>query len=136
MPWLTRAHVEARFGADFVAQSEASDVDVPSILTDAEAEVDSYLARVVSLPLSTLPANIVRIGAIVARYNLLRRDVTEDHPAWIAYRQALRELEGIASGQIDLGLPPDPADAPPPGQPLVLARPAVFTATELGKMVL
>lgn len=134
MAWLTRTHLEDRFGVDFVAQLETDGADVAPSLSDAEAEVDSYLARVAVLPLAVVPDNLIRLAATIARYNLRRRDVAEDHPAYIAYRAALKELAAMAAGEISIGLPV--GDVATGSSFAVRSRPAAFSETTLGKMVI
>ena len=53
-----------------------------------------------------MPDAIARIAAQVARYNLWRRDVPADHPAYVSYKDALKYLGRIADGSMNLGLTP------------------------------
>lgn len=104
MIYLTRANLEARFGATLIADLETGGAVVADAIADASAEVDTYLAGRYTLPLASVPEAIARIAAQIARYNLWRRDVASDHPAYVAYRDALKDLAKIASGEINLGL--------------------------------
>lgn len=106
MSYLTRASLEARFGAPLIADLESGGAEVSDAIADAHAEVDTYLAGRYALPLAAVPDAIARIAAQIARYNLWRRDVAADHPAYVAYRDALKDLAKIADGTVNLGLTP------------------------------
>jgi phage gp36-like protein len=116
---LTQAELEARCGADDIARLADYDADggeqataIATALADAEAEVLGHIAIVASLPLpEPAPEILKRIAAAVARYNLHRRNIGEDHPAYLAYSQAVRELQAIAAGRIALPLPSTGANA-------------------------
>jgi phage gp36-like protein len=109
MSILTQAELEARLGADDIARLANRDAApgeeataIATALTDAEAEVLSYVRLVASLPLVDTPEVLKRICAVVARYNLWRRDTPADHPAYVSYRDSVRELRAIAAGEIAL----------------------------------
>jgi phage gp36-like protein len=106
MPYLTRANLEARFGTTLIADLETGGAVVADAIADASAEVDNYLASRYALPLASVPDAIARIAAQIARYNLWRRDVAADHPAYVAYKDALKDLAKIADGSMSLGLSP------------------------------
>ncbi len=109
MPILTRAEMESRLGESDIAlladRSGAGEDPgaVDAALRDAEAEVMGYvsIATSASVP-DPAPDILKRLVTIVARYNLWRREVAEDHPVYIAYRDAVRELREIAAGRIAL----------------------------------
>jgi phage gp36-like protein len=109
MPLLTQAELEARLGADDItrlanrdtATGEEASV-IATALADAESEVLGYVRLVAALPLVDVPEILKRICAVVARYNLWRRDTPADHPAYISYKDSVKELRAIASGQIAL----------------------------------
>lgn len=110
MPILTRAELETRLGAEAVEQ--LSDLEalgstnvarVQAAIDDAEAEVMGYVRAASTAPLpDPAPENLKRIAAIVAHYNLWRRQVDEQHPVYVAYRDAVRELRDIAAGRVTL----------------------------------
>lgn len=112
MAILTRAELEQRLGAEDIARladrdspagEDASVVD--AALSDAEAEVMAYVSMVTASPLpDPAPVVLKRITATVARYNLWRRDTRDDHPAYLAYRDAVDELKSISKGLIALPL--------------------------------
>ncbi len=107
MAILTQSELQSRLGADDLARLSNRDgaEDPQAIiiaLSDAEAEILGYVRLVAPLPLVDVPEILKRITAVVARYNLWRRDTPADHPAYIAYKDSVRELQAIASGQIAL----------------------------------
>ena len=131
MTYLTRANLEARFGATLIADLETGGAVVADAIADASAEVDTYLAGRYTLPLASVPDAITRIASQIARYNLWRRDVGSDHPAYVAYRDALKDLAKIADGSMNLGLSPL-GDAPTQeGGPSVSPNERVFDRSTL-----
>jgi len=104
MAWASRSDLESRFGSAAIADFEAGGASVADALSDAEAEAAGYIGRAVDLPLPIVPDTVRRIVCTLARYNLWRRDLHEDHPAYLAYKDALKELDAIASGRIVLPL--------------------------------
>lgn len=109
MALLTRAELESRLGADDIARLANRDTApgedataIATALSDAEAEILSYIRLVAPLPLADVPEILKRLCAVVARYNLWRRDTPADHPAYISYRDSVRELQAIAAGEIAL----------------------------------
>ena len=123
MPILTRAELETRLGAETVEQltdleatGAANPARVQAAIDDAEAEVMGYVRAATTAPLpDPAPENLKRLTAIVAHYNLWRRQVDEAHPVYIAYRDAVRELRDIAAGKAALLLEADSGNAVPGG---------------------
>ena len=109
MAILTQAELEARLGVDDLARLANRDATageeataITTALSDAEAEVLGYVRLVATLPLVDVPDILKRLTAVIARYNLWRRDTPADHPAYISYKDSVKELQAIASGQIAL----------------------------------
>lgn len=134
MSYLTRANLESRFGATLISDLESGGASVSDAISDACAEVDTYLASRYTLPLAVVPDAIARIAASIARYNLWRRDVGADHPAYVAYRDALRDCRAISSGEMLLGL--DAANEAPvaEGGPQIQANERVFSGGAEGSL--
>jgi phage gp36-like protein len=110
MTILTRAELETRLGAETVKQltdlenmGVANAARVDAALADAEAEVMGYVRAATSdaIP-DPAPSTLKRLVSIVAHYNLWNRACKEDSPVYIAYRDAVRELHGIATGKVVL----------------------------------
>lgn len=144
MPILTRAQLEARLGVQDVARLADRDNTagedtgvVDAALADAQAEVLGYVRMVTPAPMpDPAPAILQRLVAMVARYNLWRRDIPEDHPAYLAYTDAVKELQAIAKGHIALPLE-DPAqtNAATSGGGMAYAPGFTFTDTALAAML-
>lgn len=102
MTYATRTDLEERYGADELTQRESvlPAGAVVRALSDADAEVNSYVAGAYALPLNPVPTNIVRIAAAVARYRLLGDAATEQ--ARQDYEDAIRFLRDIQSGRATL----------------------------------
>lgn len=80
------------------------DVDlVADALQRASTEIDSYLVRF-SLPLTVVPDRLMELCCDMARYKLVGSDVTETDIVRTRYKDAVKALEGIRDGKIDIGL--------------------------------
>lgn len=112
MAWLKPGDLSNRFGAAEIQQLETGGASVASAIADAEAECEAWVGRLFALPIVTSGAMLTRIGSDVARYNLWRRSVKEDHHVYIAYRRAISDLEDAAAGRMTL---PGVVDAPTGG---------------------
>lgn len=84
---------------------------VDRAIADAEAEINMYLAGRHALPLASVPVMLTRIACDLAWCNL-HTVVPDDHPAALARKRRLAQLDGVANGKLSLGL--DAADVPVP----------------------
>lgn len=84
---------------------------VDRAIDDAGAEINLYLAGRHALPLTSVPVMLKRIACDLAWRNL-HTQVPDDHPAEKVRQSRLKQLDGIASGKLSLGL--DAADVPVP----------------------
>jgi len=116
MSYATQADLEARFGVDELTQlTDRAGAGVPDAtivaraLSDAAAEIDTYLASRYALPLSPVPTVLARIACDIARYRLWEDRASDEVRR--RYEDNVRLLEGIAKGVLSLGLPE--ADAAP-----------------------
>lgn len=140
---LTPDELRQRLGADDVATLANRDAApgeeiaaIDAALADAEAEVLSHVRMATPAPIpDPAPASIKRLCATLAHYNLYRRALPEDHPVYIAYRDAVRELRGIAKGLISLPLPGSQANAATAGTGVAFAPPRLLTDTTLARML-
>ncbi len=114
MAYATQADLERRFGAAEVADAGRRDPErIARALEDASAEIDAYLGRRYALPLSSVPAVIARIACDIARYRLWDDQAPDEVRR--RYEDALRFLERVARGEVEIGVPEpaaDPAAAP------------------------
>lgn len=136
MAWATRADLAARFSTSAIDEMESAGAIVAVALSDAEAEVAGYVGKAVALPLATVPDTLVRLVCIVARYNLWQRQLADDHPAYVAYREAVKELRDIADGRIILPINSGTGETTTDGTFAVKTRAPVFTDTVFAGMVL
>lgn len=88
---------------------QIDDTVIGMALADADDEIEPYIAARYTVPLATVPKSLVRIACSIARYRLYDEAV----PDRIAqdYKDAVRFLEGVAKGMLQLG--PDSAGAAP-----------------------
>jgi phage gp36-like protein len=138
MPYLDEAGYVARFGADELAQVQATDatIEFDVALADAEAIVDSYLAAVpsrswaVPLVVDPIPRRIVEITADLVRYELHAKAPTEEIKR--RRRQGLAFLEQLVAGKVAIvELVTIPTEAPAGSGILVESEPRVFDSTTL-----
>jgi len=117
MPYITQAELADRFGSDELIALADRDRDgvadaavIDQAITDAEAEIDGYLAVRYTVPLISASAGIKTICADIARYRMM-----DDRPldeAVKRYEAAVRFLRDVATGRASLGLT-SPSDAQP-----------------------
>ena len=107
MPYATLQDLVDRFGYEQLAQLSDRDagavideVVVSRALADADAEIDGYLAALYALPLTIVPALLVRMACDLARYRLFGDRVTEQVRQ--LYTDAVRDLKAIAIGAIKI----------------------------------
>lgn len=114
MTYATREDLEKRYGAAEIAQREAGLDDVTAVataLTDADALIDGYLVGRYTLPLTSIPSNLVQVAGAIARYNLLGEAATDR--ARIDFKDALTWLKDVEAGRVRLqSAAPLPANAP------------------------
>lgn len=72
-------------------------------LTDAQSEIDGYLAARYPLPLASVTPVLVRVAADIARYYLHDQAATD--LVVERYNAAVALLRNISSGKVTLGLP-------------------------------
>lgn len=143
MPLLSADELRQRLGADDVARladrdalpGEESAV-LAAALADAEAEVLGYVCMVTPLPVpDPAPAVLKRLCATLAHYNLHRRNLKEDHPVYIGWRDAVRELQAIAKGLVALPLPGTQSNAASAGAGAAYAPARYLTDAALAAML-
>ncbi|MES8308143.1 DUF1320 domain-containing protein [Cutibacterium acnes] len=98
-------------------------------LADAAAEIDSYLVGRYTLPLTPVPTVLARLACDIARYHLYDDRATEQVTQ--RYRDAIRFLEQVAKGAVQLGVVPDGTPAVPSAAPEFDAPLRVFDRTSL-----
>ncbi|OOF45616.1 hypothetical protein BKK51_05900 [Rodentibacter trehalosifermentans] len=75
-------------------------------LADSSSQIDGYLAARYTLPLATVPQNLVRLCCDLTRYRLASMSQVEITDEIIErYKLSLKELQDISTGKVSLGLP-------------------------------
>jgi len=105
------------------------DAVLAAALDDADAEINGYLQARYTLPLASVPLNIARMARDIARYRLYDDAVTD--AVQKRYDQAIKELERISKGIIQLGLDGNNHTVAATAQAATVADAPVFTPTSL-----
>lgn len=131
MPYTSLSALIDRYGeAELIQLTDragAGVVDedvVDRAIADADAEIDAYLAKRVSLPLASVPAVLDRTAAVLARYHLYNDAPTELVQS--QYDAALRLLRDVANGLVSLGPDGDGGAVPESAAPSYSQGTAVF----------
>jgi phage gp36-like protein len=106
---------------------------VNEAIAQADAEIDSYCGTKYAVPFSAVPDIVKKCSVDLAIYNLYSRRV-EEIPGTRAdrYKNAIRQLEGIAKGLISIGEDPAPAGASDSGAEVnVSSEDRIFTRDKL-----
>lgn len=109
--YATQQDIEDRYGKDallIVADADMDDeVDTEKVnkaLDDATDEINLYIGKRESLPLTQVPSVLKRLAVEIAFYFLSAEDgYTEEKRK--RYEDAKKTLADIASGKVSLGLP-------------------------------
>jgi phage gp36-like protein len=140
MPYATQADMLARFATrELIQRTNLGSANPTSLdaavldtaLGDASAEIDLYLTGY-ALP-AVVPEVLKRLCCDIARANLYHDalPVGEDRPEWLRrYETAVRMLEAIRDGKIELGIGGDPLKVPAvhaAGNARVLSRKSLST---------
>jgi phage gp36-like protein len=141
--FASRTELVVRFGEAEVASLEDPDnTGVPDssvsteALDDATQECSTYVAMKYPAPLVTpIPAPLVRVCCDVARFRMYKDRPTEE--VKYRYERAVRWLEQLAAGKVQLIIEPMPVEAPTgPATPLgVRYTGGTFGDANLDKMV-
>ncbi|EAQ65979.1 hypothetical protein MED121_02170 [Marinomonas sp. MED121] len=82
-----------------------SDTAIDEALSQADDEINSYLARRYVLPLPEVPSLLRKQAVTIAFYWLADRDQQATNLMMERYEKALASLKEIAKGSRELGLP-------------------------------
>ena len=104
---------------------------VDEAIFQADAEIDSYCGARYTVPFVTVPGIVRKMSVDIAIYNLYSRKV-EEIPETRAerYKNAIRQLEAIATGKITIGEPE--AEVPETGGVGITSADRIFTRETLG----
>jgi phage gp36-like protein len=124
MAYTTQTEIEAAFSAAtilaLVDDAKVGSVDtnglarITAAITAASQEIDAYCRRHYSVPFVTTPPIVEKLATDLAGYYLYRRRMAEfGTPEDIKDLRAgaVRQLEQIAKGILDLGVEPQPTSS-------------------------
>jgi len=102
---------EARAISDRAGAGTPNLVELTRLIAEAQAEVDSYVGRRYTLPLTdsagqvavTPPLTLTRITIDIARYNATGTEIMGTEQIAGRHKAAIRFLESIADGTVKLG---------------------------------
>jgi len=78
------------------------DVVITRALADADAQIEAYISITHTLPLSPIPATLVRMAGDIARYYLYEDRATEQVKE--RFEAAIAFLKNVAAGKAGLGV--------------------------------
>lgn len=110
-----------------VTDPEIEEIKVAALaraLEDASDEIDGYLEGRYRLPLQSPPRSLRILACNIAMYRLLtlrQIDVMEDQRE--RYKDAVKYLQAVADGKINLGLAKSGETVTPAGGPTLVAGP-------------
>lgn len=115
--YVSQTDLERRFGAERLVELTQDDTSLDTVdtdvlaevIADAEAMVDGYVGARYSLPLSSPPAILTRLAAILTWYQLHERRHGAPENVAKDYANAMRSLRDISSGVLTLGTQPEPS---------------------------
>lgn len=116
MAYATQQDLIDRFGARELIQRTDRSLPQTAIdaavverhLGDADALIDTYVARVAALPLDPVPAALTKVACDIARYFVWGETAEKDGPVHRAYADGLRFLRDVAEGRVRLDVGGDP----------------------------
>jgi phage gp36-like protein len=109
--YVTLVDLTAQFGdrevlaiADRNRDGVVDQALVDAAVQRASTKIDSYLAARYALPLASVPGVLVEVCCDITRYNLCGAEVTETDVVRLRYKDAIKTLEQIRDGKLDIGL--------------------------------
>lgn len=101
----------------------------------ASSEIDSYLSTRYDVPFTPVPDVLVRFAVDIAIYvcsSGVGQGLTDEKTN--RYERAIKWLEGVAAGKVNIGLPSEELEDDP--MPIVAESPArLFTRSKLGGLL-
>lgn len=134
--------LNAIIGDTFIEDPEEREAKVSPIIEgaieDADGEIDGYLAKRYTVPISPTPKIINKLSKDIAIYNLFSRvgidESSEEKNYLNRYNAAIKFLTLVAEGKVSLGAEADnPATAAATGFS-VKSNPRIFTRDKLRGM--
>jgi len=138
MAYATQQNLIDRFGErELIELTDRADPPTGAIdaavvtkaLADADGAINGYLAVKYQLPISPVPVMFERFGCDIARYYLYEDRVTDQVRR--RYEDAIKYLEGVASGKVNIGVDASNQAPSSSGGPEVSAPDRIFTGDSL-----
>lgn len=139
MTYATQQDLIDRFGElelvqrtdrENIPPTTIDDVVVAKALADADAEINGYIAARYALPLTLVPASLVKRASDMARYFLHGEAASE--AIRTAYEDAVKWLTNVSKGVVQLGLTAaGDATSSATGGPQISAQPPTFNRQTL-----
>jgi len=138
MSYATRQGMIDRFGEEELIQltdranpanNVIDNIVLDAALLDADAEINGYLQARYTLPLVAVPLLISRLARDIARYYLYDDHVPEAIET--RYKAAVKTLEQISKGVVQLGLDSAGDTTPSTSSPITVADAPVFSPDSL-----
>lgn len=133
MNYASQADMEQRFGVQALLVAGDRDGDgvvdadlVARALSDASAEIDSYLSGRYALPLATVPPLLARVCCDMAFYFMSSDSATQTEEKRQRLEDARALLKLVSEGKVRLGLAAAAEAAAAPGPMLVTPGRADF----------
>lgn len=116
MAYCTQSDIEKQLPQAELVQLTDDDADgspdtgvVDEAIAEADAEIDSYLARRYEVPLDPVPVLVKKLSVDLAIWNLYSRRSVDEPIRKERYQAAVKLLQAIADGRATLGVDPEPA---------------------------
>lgn len=113
-------------------QNVANETRIAAAITEAEAEVNGYVAVKYSVPLSPAPDLIKKFSKAIAVKNLWARRQRVPDNVRAEYDDAIAQLKDIAKGLLTLGIEPPPAESTKGSSGETFGDERVFSRDKLG----
>lgn len=111
---------------------------INAAIGDADAEIDGYLAKRYTVPLSSVPKVINKFSKDIAVYNLFSRigiDEGTDQKTYLnRYNAAIKFLTFVAEGKVALGVETDDPVKAAATAFSVRSNPRIFSRGQMGGM--
>jgi len=109
MTYATQSDLETRFKQqeliELTDEANLGVIDAAAVavaLSDADSEINGYIAGRHTLPLTQTSNELVRLACDIARYRLYDTKATEQVKA--RYDDAIKKLRDVSSGKASLGI--------------------------------
>jgi len=96
---------------NLASTSDVLVIRVNSIIADSDEQINVYLRGKYTLPLTNIPARVVKYSKIITIYNLYLRRFPVDTPYKAEYDKIITELMNVQKGMVFLDFPETDSNA-------------------------